>query len=198
MGSLLEALEAREQAARGLRRRAAIAAARGSFQAAQQALTRSCGKVAGKRQVEQLTLQAAGDIHASYTTSVPQPSSDDTLLAVLRYIALTCGNGKSPEPLSLTSHSCSPRSAFGRRRAFEDEKPGRVRPDGVLLVLSVDGKGVVMRPEALREEPARPPPRAQAATRPGWPAAKSRAASGWRPWAPSTTPPPPPAGPTTS
>jgi hypothetical protein len=82
-----------------LRRRAAVEAARGSFQAAEQALTRACGKVAGKRQVEQLTVAAAADIDAFYQASTPQPCTDDTL-----------------------------------------------------LVLSVDGKGVVMRPEALREE----------------------------------------------
>jgi hypothetical protein len=82
-----------------LRRRAAIEAARGSFGAAAQAITRACGKVAGKRQVEQLTVAAASDIDAFYQATTPLPSSDDTL-----------------------------------------------------LVLSVDGKGVVMRPEALREE----------------------------------------------
>jgi hypothetical protein len=81
-----------------LRRRAAVEAARGSFGAVQQALTRSCGKVAGKRQVEQLTVAAASDIDAFYHAQVPQPATDDTL-----------------------------------------------------LVCSVDGKGVVMRPEALRE-----------------------------------------------
>jgi hypothetical protein len=79
--------------------RAAIEAVRGSFQAAEQALTRACGKVAGKRQVEQLTVAAAADIDAFYQASVPQPATDDTL-----------------------------------------------------LVLSVDGKGIVMRPEALRQE----------------------------------------------
>ena len=82
-----------------LRRRAAIEAARGSFGAAAQAITRACGKVAGKRQVEQLTVAAASDIDAFYQATTPLPSSDDTL-----------------------------------------------------LVASVDGKGVVMRPEALREE----------------------------------------------
>ena len=81
-----------------LRRRAAIEAARGSFQAAQQALTRACGKVAGKRQVEQLTVAAASDIDAFYQAATPLPCSDQTL-----------------------------------------------------LVCSVDGKGVVMRPQALRE-----------------------------------------------
>jgi hypothetical protein len=82
-----------------LQRRAAVEAVRGSFEDAQQALTSQCGKVAGKRQVEQLAVAAAGDIDTFYQASTPQPCSDDTL-----------------------------------------------------LVLSVDGKGVVMRPEALRAE----------------------------------------------
>jgi hypothetical protein len=82
-----------------LRRRAAIEAVRGSFGAAEQALTRACGKVAGKRQVEQLTVAAAADIDTFYQAAAPQPATDNTL-----------------------------------------------------LVLSVDGKGIVMRPEALRAE----------------------------------------------
>ncbi len=81
-----------------LKRRAATEAVRGSFEAAEQTLTRACGKVAGKRQVEQLTVAAATDIDAFYTAAAPQPATDDTL-----------------------------------------------------LVLSVDGKGIVMRPDALRE-----------------------------------------------
>jgi hypothetical protein len=91
-----------------LQRRAALEAVRGSFDTAQQALTRQCGNVAGKRQVEQLTMAAASDIDAFYPAAAPLPSSDDTL-----------------------------------------------------LVLSVDGKGVVMRPEALRE-----PTRKAAAAKP--------------------------------
>jgi hypothetical protein len=65
-----------------LQRRAAVEAVRGSFGAAEQALTRSCGKVAGKRQVEQLTVAAAADIDAFYHTATPLPSSDDTLLVL--------------------------------------------------------------------------------------------------------------------
>jgi len=83
----------------GLQRQAAVEAVRGSFDAAQQAIVQACGNVAGKRQVEQLTTAAAGDVDAFYQASAPMPSSDQTP-----------------------------------------------------LVLSVDGKGVVMRPEALREE----------------------------------------------
>jgi hypothetical protein len=81
-----------------LKRRAATEAVRGSFDAAHTAITQACGKVAGKRQVEQLTVAAAADIDAFYQAAAPMPSSDQTLLC-----------------------------------------------------LSVDGKGVVMRPEALRE-----------------------------------------------
>ena len=52
-----------------LARHAATEAVRGSFQAAEQALTRHCGKVAGTRQVQQLTLAAAADIDAFSTTA---------------------------------------------------------------------------------------------------------------------------------
>src|SRR6266511_721636 len=82
----------------GLRRLAALEAVRGSFDAATEAIGRRCGRVAGKRQVEQLTVAAAADIDAFYRAVVPQPCTDATV-----------------------------------------------------LVVSVDGKGVAMRPEALRE-----------------------------------------------
>lgn len=82
----------------GLQRQAATEAVRGSFEAAHAAVVGQCGNVAGKRQIEQLTVGAAGDIDAFYTASAPQPCTDATL-----------------------------------------------------LVLSVDGKGVVMRSEGLRE-----------------------------------------------
>src|SRR6266542_676563 len=82
----------------GLRRLAAVEAVRGSFDQATETIGRRCGQVAGKRQVEQLTVAAAADIDAFSRAVVAQPCTDATV-----------------------------------------------------LVLSVDGKGVVMRPEALRE-----------------------------------------------
>jgi len=82
----------------GLRRLAALEAVRGSSGQATEAVGRRCGQVAGKRQVEQLTVAAAADIDAFYRAVVAEPCTDATV-----------------------------------------------------LVLSVDGKGVVMRPEALRE-----------------------------------------------
>jgi hypothetical protein len=85
-----------------LRRMAAVEAVRGSFTDACEAINRTTGAGVGKRQVEQLTVRAAGDIDAFYTDHCPMPCTD-----------------------------------------------------GTLLVLTVDGKGVVMRPEALREETAK-------------------------------------------
>src|SRR6266545_3660628 len=82
----------------GLRRLAALEAVRGSFDQATEAIRGRCGRVAGKRQLEQLTVATAADVDAFYRGVVAEPCTDATV-----------------------------------------------------LVLSVDGKGVVMRPEALRE-----------------------------------------------
>ncbi len=91
-----------ERHSHGLRRLAAIEAARGSFESAAAAIVRATGVVVGKRQVEELALRAAADVDAFYA-------------------------GRCPGP----------------------------RPDDELLVLTFDGKGIVMRPEALREATAR-------------------------------------------
>jgi hypothetical protein len=82
----------------GIRRLAVLEAVRGSYDTALEAITRRCGKVVGKRQIEHLVQAAAVDVAAFYAARIPQPASA-----------------------------------------------------GVLLVLSVDGKGIVMRPGHLRE-----------------------------------------------
>jgi hypothetical protein len=86
-----------ERHSHGLRRLAAIEAARGSYDDAVEAIARGSGQCLGKRQVEGLAARAAADFDAFYATRKP---------------------------------ACS---------ATED-----------VLVLSCDGKGVVMRPDALR------------------------------------------------
>jgi hypothetical protein len=83
---------------RGLARLAVLEAVRGSFDQAAIAIERRCGKVLGKRRLEELVVAATVDIAAYYTAKIPAPCT-------------------------------------------------REMP----LVLQVDGKGVVMRPEALRE-----------------------------------------------
>jgi hypothetical protein len=86
----------------GLRRLAALEAARGSFADAAAAIERATGTRVGKRQVEDLTRAAAADVEAFYAAHRPAPA-----------------------------------------------------PPEEVLVLSADGKGVVMRPEALRAATAR-------------------------------------------
>src|SRR5260221_5937600 len=83
--------------AHGLRRAAVREAVRGSCDTAKAAIDRRCGKVAGKRQIEELVKAAAVDAGAFYAQRVPMPCTSE-----------------------------------------------------VLLVLSADAKGIVMRPEGLR------------------------------------------------
>ena len=92
----------RERHSHGLRRRAAIESARGSFDAAADAIERATGQCVGKRQVEELARRAAIDVDAFYVASRPEPA--------------------------------------GRRD---------------VLVISVDGKGIVMRPDELRAATAK-------------------------------------------
>jgi hypothetical protein len=72
-------------------------AVRGSYDTAKAVIDRRCGRMAGKRQLEQLVQAAAVDIDGFYARRVPVPCTSE-----------------------------------------------------VLLVLSADGKGIVMRPEGLR------------------------------------------------
>jgi len=91
-----------ERHSHGLRRLIAAEAARGSYDAARDALVRATGQQLGKRQAEQLAIRAAADFTSFYATR-GQPSAQA----------------------------------------------------GDLVVISVDGKGVVMRPDALRPATAK-------------------------------------------
>lgn len=90
-----------ERHSHGIRHLAAIESARGSFDAAVEAIERATGQQVGKRQVERLTSRAACDFDEFY-----------------------------------------------HRRSPQQGDPGDV------LVLSCDGKGIVMRPDALRSATA--------------------------------------------
>ena len=91
-----------EKHSHGLRKLAAIEAARGSMEAACAAVGRVTGVEMGKRQVEALARRAAADAEAFYAWRLAGPA-----------------------------------------------------PDGEALVLTFDGKGIVMRPEALRPATAK-------------------------------------------
>lgn len=99
---------------RGLARLAVLEAVRGSFDQAQAAIERRCGRVLGKRRLEELVVAAAVDIADYYTVKIPTPCT-------------------------------------------------REMP----LVIQVDSKGVVMRPEALREATRRAAAKSAAAGRRG-------------------------------
>jgi hypothetical protein len=86
----------------GISKLAVAEAVRGSFADADAAIAAFCGPVAGNRQVQQMTGEAAADIDAFYTARIVLPCGDDTL-----------------------------------------------------LILTVDGKGIVMRTEDLREDTAK-------------------------------------------
>jgi hypothetical protein len=90
-----------EKHSHGLRRLAAIEAARGSFADAGAAIGRATGVRLGRRQIEQLAARAAADVDRFYTAHAPDPAPED------------------------------------------------------VLVLSFDGKGVVMRPDGLRNATAK-------------------------------------------
>jgi Uncharacterised protein family (UPF0236) len=90
-----------ERHSHGLRRLAAVEAARGSYDQSVEAIGRASGQQLGKRQVEQLAQRAAVDFDAFYATRQPVAGASSDL-----------------------------------------------------LVLSCDGKGVVMRPDALRRPTA--------------------------------------------
>ena len=127
-----------ERHSHGLRKLAALEAARGSFQDAVEAIERSTGQQLGKRQVEELAQLAAVDFEDFYA----------------------------------------------------DRRPSGPKPEQ-LLVLSADGKGIVMRPDALRTKAAsRARPRRPRSPRPGYRAPRSATTSGWRRSARCTTRPP--------
>jgi hypothetical protein len=90
-----------EKHSHGLRRLAALEAARGSYADTAAAIERATGVRLGRRQVEQLAARAAADVDAFYTAHAPDPAPDD------------------------------------------------------VLALSFDGKGVVMRPDGLRQATAK-------------------------------------------
>ena len=75
---------------------------------------------------------------------------------------------------------------------------GQPGPGWLALILTFDGKGIVMLPAALRRRPRRPPRPRRASSPPGCRPGRRTAASGWPSWPASTTPPPSRAPPKTS
>jgi hypothetical protein len=105
-------------------RLAVLEAARGSFEAAHAAVTRRCGPVIGKRQVEQAVMSAAGDIAAFYAARVPVPCTASTLLVIS---ADAKGIVMRPGALRPATAKAAARQGRMRTRLTAGEKPNRKR-----------------------------------------------------------------------
>jgi hypothetical protein len=152
---------------------AALEAARGSFGAARDAVTRRCGPVIGKRQLEQAVDGAAADIPAFYAARVPEPCTPPTLLV----LSADCkGIVMRPGALRAATAKAAARLGKMRTRLSAGEKPNRKRM--AALVTVYDAEPAKRRPHDViappggrhGSRPLRPGPRALVK----WPAGSVR------------------------
>jgi len=147
-------------------RLAALEAARGSFEAAHAAVTRRCGPVIGKRQVEQAVMSAARDIAAFYAARVPVPCTASTPLVIS---ADAKGIVMRPGALRpATARAAARQTNKMRTRLTAGEKPNRKRM--ATLACVYDAEPSPRRPHDIIAPPGgrhgsrtlRPRPRATA------------------------------------
>ncbi|MFF7601280.1 ISKra4 family transposase [Streptomyces mirabilis] len=149
----------------GLRRLAVTEAVRGSFDQAHDAVERRCGKVLGKRRLEELVVAAAVDVDDFYQTRIPVPCSREMPLVVQ-----VDGKGvvMRPEALREATRRAAAKAATGHRgRLAPGEKPNHKRMATVACVF--DTRPAPRRPHDVihppggrsGERPARPGPRAE-------------------------------------
>ena len=148
-----------------LARLAAVEAARGSFETAHAAITRRCGPVIGKRQVEQAVVSAAADIAAFYAARIPVPCTASTLLVIS---ADAKGIVMRPGALRPATAKAAARQGRMRTRLAAGEKPNRKRM--ATLACVYDAEPAPRRPHDVIASPGgrrghrtlRPRPRATA------------------------------------
>ncbi|MGW2254763.1 ISKra4 family transposase [Kitasatospora sp. NPDC001660] len=150
----------------GLRRLAVTEAVRGSFDQARDAVERRCGKVLGKRRLEELVVAAAVDVDDFYQAMIPVPCSRDMPLVLQ-------ADGKGvvmrPEALREATRRAAAKAAAGghRGRLAPGEKPNRKRMATVACVF--DTRPARRRPHDVihppggrsGERPIRPGPKAE-------------------------------------
>lgn len=107
-----------------LARLAELEAARGSFEAAYAAVTRRCGPVIGKRQIEQAVVRAAGTLQLFYSARVPLPCTASTLLVIS---ADAKGIVMQPGALRPATAKAAAWQGRMRTRLTAGEKPNRKR-----------------------------------------------------------------------
>ena len=128
---------------------AAVEAARGSFEAAHAAITRRCGPVIGKRQVEQAVVSSAGDIAAFYAARIPEPCTVSTLLVIS---ADAKGIVMRPGALRPATAKAAARESRMRTRLAAGEKPSRKRM--ATLACVYDAEPSPRRPHDIIARPA--------------------------------------------
>ncbi len=140
-----------EKQSRGLRKLAAIEAARGSHEAAAAAITRVTGVRTGKRQVEELAQRAAADVDGFYDSRKPGPAPDDHALVI------TCdGKGIVMRPEALRPATAKAAAAARNKletRLSPGEKSGRKRMAELACVY--DAVPVPRTPEDIITMPGR-------------------------------------------
>jgi hypothetical protein len=131
-----------------LARLAAIESARGSFDAAHAAVTRRCGPVIGKRQIEESVVHAAADIPAFYAARIPQPCSRGSLVIM----SADCkGIVMRPGALRAATAKAAARLGKMRTRLASGEKPNRKRM--AMLVTVYDAEPARRRPHDVIAPP---------------------------------------------
>jgi hypothetical protein len=133
---------------RSLAKLAAAEAARGSFDAAHDAVARRCGNVIGKRQLEQAVTGAAADIPAFYAARVPEPCTPETLV-----VLSADGKGIVMRPGALRAATAKAAARLGkmRTRLSAGEKPNRKRM--ACLVTVYDAQPAQRRPHDVIAPP---------------------------------------------
>jgi hypothetical protein len=144
---------------------AALEAARGSFDSAHDAITRRCGPVIGKRQIEESVVNAAAGIPAFYAARIPEPCAPGTLVIV----SADCkGIVMRAEALRAATAKAAARLGKMRTRLAAGEKPNRKRMAALVTVYDAE-------PARRRPHDVIAPPGGRHGTRTPRPGPKARA-----------------------
>ena len=144
---------------------AALEAARASFDAAHAAITRRCGPVMGKRQLEESVVNAAADIPAFYAARIPEPCTASALVV----LSADCkGIVMRPGALRAATAKAAARLGKMRTRLSAGEKPYRKRMAALVTVYDAE-------PAKRRPHDVIAPPGGRSGTRPLRPGPKALA-----------------------
>jgi hypothetical protein len=127
---------------------AALEAARGSFDAAREAIARRCGPVIGKRQLKESVVRSAADIPAFYAARLPEPCTASVLLIMQ---ADCKGIVMRPGALRAATAKAAAKPGKMRTRLAAGEKPNRKRM--ACLVTVYDAEPAERRPHDVIAPP---------------------------------------------